>query len=95
MINSRLFWRGAILGLILPLLAFVIYSNFVLGSDIITTYIQLEVMQIHTHVLSLCTLVNILPFFLFLRAYRNEPAQGILFSTFIIVISVYIINFLF
>ena len=95
MINSRLFWRGAILGLILPLLAFVIYSNFVLGSDIITTYIQLEVMQIHTHVLSLCTLVNILPFFLFLRAYSNEPAQGILFSTFIIVISVYIINFLF
>ena len=95
MINSRLFWRGAILGLILPLLAFVIYSNFVLGSDIITTYIQLKVMQIHTHVLSLCTLVNILPFFLFLRAYRNEPAQGILFSTFIIVISVYIINFLF
>jgi len=95
MIRSKFFWRGAFLGLIMPLLAFTIYSLLILESDIYSTFIQLKVLDVHTHVISLCTLVNLAPFFLFLRKMRYEPAQGILFTTFILVIAVYLINFLF
>jgi hypothetical protein len=95
MIRSRFFWRGAILAIILPMLVFVIYSYFILDTDLYASYMQLKVMDIHTHVISLCTLINLLPFFLLLKSMRYEPAQGVLFSTFLIVIIVYIINFLF
>ena len=95
MIRSKYFWRGAVLGLILPLLAYCIYSIIILESDIISTFIQLKVLGVHTHILSLCTLINLAPFFLFLNKMRYEPAQGIMFTTFLIVIAVYIINFLF
>lgn len=95
MIRSKLFWRGAVLGVIIPLLAFTIYAIIILKSDIYSTFMQLKVLGVHTHVISLCTLINLAPFFLFLRKMRYEPSQGILFSTFLIVIAVYIINFLF
>ena len=95
MIRSKLFWRGAVLGVIIPLLSFTIYSVVILDSDVYSTFMQLKVLDVHTHVISLCTLFNLVPFFLFLKKMRYEPSQGILFSTFIIVIAVYIINFLF
>lgn len=95
MIRSKYFWRGAVLGLIFPLLAYSVYSIIILESDVVSTFVQLKVIEVHTHVLSLCTLVNLAPFFLFLNKMRYEPAQGIMFTTFLIVIVVYIINFLF
>jgi hypothetical protein len=94
MIRSKLFWRGAILGIIIPLLSFTVYAIIILESDVYSTFIQLQVLGVHAHVISLCTLFNLVPFFLFLRMNRYEPSQGILFSTFIVVIAVYLINFL-
>jgi hypothetical protein len=95
MIRSKFFWRGAILGVIIPLLVFTVYAVVILKSDIYSTFMQLKVLDVHTHVISLCTLFNLLPFFVFIRKMRYEPSQGILFSTFVIVIIVYVINFLF
>ena len=54
MLNISSFTKGAILGLILPALAFIVYSNVVMEGDILALYFQLKAMDIHAHVLSLC-----------------------------------------
>lgn len=79
--REKLFWRGAILGLILPVLAYVVYANIYMDGDFTGLYILLRQEEVHTHVMSLCTLLNILPFFIFIRANREKPAQGILMIT--------------
>ena len=56
------FYIGAILGLILPTLGFQLYSIFNLDGDVFALYKQLKVMGVHSHVLSLCTLLNLIPF---------------------------------
>lgn len=81
MIREKLFWRGAALGVILPVLAFIAYSAVAMDSDFVALYYQLWAMDIHTHVMSLCVLLNILPFFIFIRSKREKPAQGILMVT--------------
>jgi hypothetical protein len=81
MIREKLFWRGAILALILPVLAFMIYATAQMDGDPVALYMQLEVMGVHTHVMSLCALLNIIPFFIFIRAKREQPAQGVLMVT--------------
>ena len=43
MINDSLFIKGAVLGLILPTLAFLVYSNIVMDGDMLALYYQLKV----------------------------------------------------
>jgi len=81
MIKDSLFWKGSVLGLILPTLAFVIYANLKMDGDILALYYQLEALDVHIHVLSLCTFLNLIPFLIFVRAKRDKPAQGILMVT--------------
>ena len=50
MIKDSLFWKGAILGIILPILCFLIYANIKMEGDIIALYYQLRAMGVHTHV---------------------------------------------
>ena len=68
MIKDSLFLKGVVLGLILPTLAFLVYSNIVLEGDMLALYFQLKAMDVHTHVLSLCTFLNLIPFLIFMRA---------------------------
>ena len=81
MIREKLFWRGVALGFILPVFAFFLYSTLSMDSDFIALYYKLWAMEIHTHVISLCVLINIIPFFIFLKLKREIPAQGVLMST--------------
>ena len=46
MISS--FIKGAVLGLILPTLAFLVYSNIVMEGDMLALYYQLKAMDVHT-----------------------------------------------
>ncbi|MEC8273361.1 MAG: hypothetical protein VXZ76_00820 [Bacteroidota bacterium] len=95
MINDSLFIKGAVLGLILPTLAFLIYSNLVMEGDMLALYHQLKVMDVHTHVLSLCTFINIIPFLIFMRADIEKSAKGILMVTILLALFVMINKFLF
>jgi hypothetical protein len=95
MINDSLFIKGAVLGLILPTLAFLVYSNIVLEGDMLALYFQLKAMDVHTHVLSLCTFLNLIPFLIFMRADREKPAKGILMVTILLALFVMINKFLF
>ena len=92
---DKLLLRGFALGLILPTLAFVVYSNIVLDGDLIALYIQLKVLEIHTHVMSLCTLINLIPFFIFIRVKRYRPAQGVLMATILIALFILVNKMLF
>ena len=93
--TTSLFWRGVILGFILPLLGFVVYANIIMEGDLVALYIQLKTLDVHTHVMSLCTLINLIPFFVFVRTKRDRPAQGILMSTILIALFILLNKFLF
>lgn len=95
MINISLFIKGAVLGLILPTLAFLVYSNIVMDGDVLALYYQLKAMDVHTHVLSLCTFINLIPFLIFMRADREKSAKGILMVTILLALFVMINKFLF
>ena len=95
MIKNSLFTKGLILGLILPFLSFLIYSQFVLHGDIISFYLELKKMDVHTHVMSLCTFINIVPFLFFVRYKRDQSAKGILMVTIILALFIMINKFLF
>ena len=95
MIYDSLFIKGAVLGLILPALAFLVYSNIVMQGDILALYYQLKAMDVHTHVLSLCTFINLIPFLILLRFDREKPAKGILMVTILLALFVMINKFLF
>lgn len=95
MINESLFWKGTVLGLILPVLAFLIYSNIKMDGDIFALYFQLKALGVHTHVLSLCTFINLIPFLIFVRTNRDKPAQGILMTTILLALFIVINKFLF
>ena len=93
--NTSSFTKGAILGLILPNLAFLVYSNIVMEGDMLALYYQLKAMDVHTHVLSLCTFINLIPFLIFMRADKEKPAKGILMVTILSALFVMINKFLF
>ena len=95
MINDSLFIKGAVLGLILPTLAFLVYSNIVMDGDMLALYYQLKAMDVHTHVLSLSTFINLIPFLIFMRTNREKPAKGILMVTILLALFVMINKFLF
>ena len=95
MINISSFTKGAILGLILPILAFLVYSNIVMEGDMLALYYQLKAMDVHTHVLSLCTFINLIPFLIFMRADKEKPAKGILMVTILLALFVMTNKFLF
>tara|TARA_A200000113_G_scaffold213245_1_gene215496 strand:+ start:2694 stop:2981 length:288 start_codon:yes stop_codon:yes gene_type:complete len=95
MINDSLFTKGAVLGLLLPTLAFLVYSNLVMDGNMLALYYQLKALEVHTHVLSLCTFINLIPFLIFMRADREKPAKGILMVTILLALFVMINKFLF
>ena len=95
MINDSLFIKGAVLGLILPTLAFLVYSNIVMEGDMLALFYKLKSMDVHTHVLSLCTFINLIPFLIFMRADKEKPAKGVLMVTILLALFVMINKFLF
>ena len=81
MIKDLLFIRGAVLGLLIPSIVFMIYSLLRMDGDFVALYYELDALNIHTHVMSLCVLANTIPFFIFIKSNREKPAQGILMTT--------------
>ena len=77
------FVKGVFIGLIAPIVAFVIYVAFYLEADVMETYNSLVKMNKLTHVISLSALINLLLFFMNLKTNRDLIAKGILFATII------------
>ena len=80
---DKQFIKGLFVGLIAPIVAFIIYVAFYLESDVEATYNALVKMNKLTHVISLSALINLLLFFMNLKTNRDKVAKGILFATMI------------
>ena len=75
--------KGLFVGLVAPIVSYVIYVAFYLEGDVIETYQSLVKINKLSHVISLSVLINLLIFFMNLKTNRELVAKGILFATFI------------
>ena len=94
MINISSFTKGAVLGLILPTLAFLVYSNIVMEGDMLALYYQLKAMDVHTHVAEFMYIHKPYPFSHFQESNMKNP-RGILMVTILSALFVMINKFLF
>ena len=90
MIKNQLFIRGAVLGLLIPSIVFMSYSLVRMDGDFVALYYELEALNIHSHVMSLCVLANAIPFFIFIKSNREKPAQGILMITILFALLIFL-----
>ena len=77
------FVKGVFIGLIAPIVAFVIYVAFYLEADVMETYNSLVKMNKLTHVISLSALINLLLFFMHIKTNKDMVAKGIILATMI------------
>jgi len=75
--------KGLFVGLIAPIVTYIIYVAFYLEADVIETYQSLVKINRLSHVISLSVLINLLIFFMNLKTNRELAAKGILLATFI------------
>lgn len=75
------FLKGTLVGVIAPLVAFVVYVAFYLEADVLQTFNKLVEINKIAHVISLSVLINLLIFFMHLRTNREMSAKGILLAT--------------
>ena len=87
--------KGAIVGVIAPIAAFVVYvAFFTEDSDPIGMYNKLVVMDKLPEIMSLSVLINLLIFFINIKTNRDETARGILLATILYGITTAIIKFI-
>tara|TARA_B100000900_G_C20592786_1_gene722225 strand:- start:1477 stop:1761 length:285 start_codon:yes stop_codon:yes gene_type:complete len=94
MIKDKFFLRGSILGFLIPSIAFMIYSSVRMDGDFVALYYELNALNIHTHIMSLCVLANAIPFFIFIKSNREKPAQGVLMTTIVLALFITLDKFL-
>ena len=75
------FLKGTLVGIIAPLVAFVVYVAFYLEADVLQTINKLVEINKLSHAISLSVLINLLIFFMNLRTNREMSAKGILLAT--------------
>ena len=80
---NKQFIKGLFVGLIAPIVAFVIYVAFYLGDDVVETYNSLVKMNKLTHVISLSALINLFLFFMHIKTNKDMVAKGIILATMI------------
>jgi len=87
--------KGAIVGVIAPIAAFVVYvAFFTEDSDPIGMYNKLVVMDKLPEIMSLSVLINLLIFFINIKTNRDEAARGMLLATILYGITIAIIKFI-
>ena len=75
------FLKGTLVGIIAPLVAFVVYVAFYLEADVLQTINKLVEINKLSHAISLSVLINLLIFFMNLRTNREMSAKGIILAT--------------
>ena len=93
MIKDQLFIRGAVLGFLIPSIAFMIYSLVRTDGDFVALYYELNALNIHTHVMSLC-MYPMRFLSLFSLNQIGKPARGILMTTIVFALLITLDKFL-
>jgi hypothetical protein len=93
-LKSNRFWLGFWLGLILPFLIFLLYYLFRFNSISFSNFLQFLVRSGSlVNIMSLSVFPNLAPFMFFMRTNRDRSAQGILATTIIFAILVFVLKF--
>lgn len=85
---------GVIVGLITPVISFILYYIFRFGQHSFTDYLHflIESKKI-VNVLSLSVLPNLAPFMLLINSSRYSAGRGVLASTIILGVIIFILKF--
>jgi len=83
-------WIGILIGLIMPVLGFLIYGwywswKFFRTFSYFVNDVFIGTPTFRSSILSLSLLINLLPFFIFLRTDRYKSARGVMAAVFLYV----------
>lgn len=91
--NNQLI-KGTLVGIIAPVVAFVVYVAFYLEKEIIETLNTLIAIDRLTHAMSLSVLINLLIFFMKLKTNRERAARGVLLATILYGLTIAVLKFI-
>ena len=86
--------KGTLVGIIAPVIAFIVYVAFYLEAEIIETLNILIAMDRLTHVMSLSVLINLVIFFMKLKTNRERAARGVLLATILYGLTIAVLKFI-
>lgn len=86
--------KGFFIGLICPIIAFIIYVGFYKNLDIIETINYLYEVKKLSHVVSLSLISNLPLFFLYLRFKNYNQSRGIILSMFFYAVIIISLKFI-
>ena len=86
--------KGTLVGIIAPVVAFVVYVAFYLEVEIIETFNTLIAMDRLTHAMSLSVLINLVIFFMKLKTNREKAARGVLLATILYGLTIAVLKFI-
>ena len=86
--------KGTLVGIIAPIIAFIVYVAFYLEAEIIETLNILIAMDRLTHVMSLSVLINLVIFFMKLKTNRERAARGVLLATILYGLTIAVLKFI-
>ncbi|MCX6187790.1 MAG: hypothetical protein NTU43_12500 [Bacteroidetes bacterium] len=94
--NNRLdkFWLGSLFGLIAPSIGILLFylTNYSLQD--MSSFLELAVKEkMLSPLLSLCVVINLGVFYLFIHFEKYYSARGVIFSTFIYGLAIVILKF--
>ena len=86
--------KGVLLGIISPIIAFVIYVVFIIETTLGSVINNPSFTNNLPAIISLSLLINLALFFLEIKFNKDEQSRGILFSTFLYGVVIVILKFL-
>ena len=86
--------KGTLVGIIAPVIAFIVYVTFYLEAEIIETLNTLIAMDRLTHAMSLSVLINLVIFFMKLKTNRERAARGVLLATILYGLTIAVLKFI-
>lgn len=86
---------GLVLGIALPIVTFIVYYFFMAEPNVgLSQFYDVYVSRnVHTHIISLCAVVNLLLFFAFLRNDSYKSSRGVILATMLYAIWVIIMKY--
>jgi hypothetical protein len=86
--------KGVLLGIISPIIAFIIYVVFIIETTLGNVINNPSFNRNLPAIISLSLLINLALFFLKIKFNKDEQSSGILFSTFLYGVVIVILKFL-
>ena len=86
--------KGVLLGIISPIIAFIIYVVFIIETTLGNVINNPSFNRNLPAIISLSLLINLVLFFVKLKLNKDEQSRGILFSTFLYGVIIVILKFL-